>query len=84
MRNGTVTVREDDDPPPRYAFLGVRPCDLRAVAVQGWVLTGGAYADSVYGLRRASAFPVVAECTELCGRGAARRFGRPCCGRRGG
>ncbi|MGW2248722.1 hypothetical protein ACWCXH_00750 [Kitasatospora sp. NPDC001660] len=62
--DGTVTVREDDDPPPRYAFLGMRPCDLRAIAVQDRVLTGGAYADPVYGPRRAAAFIVVAECTE--------------------
>ncbi|MFJ9445731.1 4Fe-4S dicluster domain-containing protein [Kitasatospora sp. NPDC101235] len=62
--DGTVTVREEDDPPPRYAFLGVRPCDLRAIAVQDRVLTGGAYADPVYAPRRASAFIVVAECTE--------------------
>ncbi|MER8105164.1 4Fe-4S dicluster domain-containing protein [Kitasatospora sp. NPDC094016] len=62
--DGTVSVQEDDDPPPRYAFLGVRPCDLRAIAVQDRVLTGGAYADPVYGRRRAGAFIVVAECTE--------------------
>ncbi|MFE5587065.1 4Fe-4S dicluster domain-containing protein [Kitasatospora sp. NPDC056531] len=62
--NGTVTVREDDEPPPRYAFLGVRPCDLRAIAVQDRVLASGAYADPVYGPRRAGAFLVVAECTE--------------------
>ncbi|WP_457033765.1 hypothetical protein [Kitasatospora sp. P5_F3] len=37
----TVTVQEDDTPPPRYAFLGVRPCDLRVIAVQDRVLTGG-------------------------------------------
>ncbi|MQS17148.1 4Fe-4S ferredoxin [Streptomyces kaniharaensis] len=65
--DGTVTVREDDDPPPRYAFLGVRPCDLRAIAVQDRVLTGGAYADPVYGPRRAAAFIVVTECTEPSG-----------------
>ncbi|MEU8511097.1 4Fe-4S dicluster domain-containing protein [Kitasatospora sp. NPDC048722] len=62
--DGTVAVREDDEPPPRYAFLGVRPCDLRAIAVQDRVLTGGAYTDPVYGPRRAGAFLVVAECTE--------------------
>ncbi|MBO1414081.1 4Fe-4S dicluster domain-containing protein [Streptomyces sp. FH025] len=62
--DGTVTVREDDEPPPRYAFLGVRPCDLRAIAVQDRVLTGGAHVDPVYGRRRSGAFLVVAECTE--------------------
>ncbi len=31
-------VSGDDDEPPRYAFLGVRPCDLRAIAIQDRVL----------------------------------------------
>ncbi|WBP84513.1 4Fe-4S ferredoxin [Kitasatospora cathayae] len=62
--DGTVTVREDDDEPPRFAFLGVRPCDPRAIAVQDRVLAGGAYADPVHGPRRAGAFLVVVECTE--------------------
>ncbi|MFJ3216648.1 4Fe-4S dicluster domain-containing protein [Kitasatospora sp. NPDC086801] len=62
--DGTVVVREEDDPPPRYAFLGVRPCDLRAIAVQDRVLTGGAFADPVYGPRRTGVFIVVVECTE--------------------
>ncbi|MGW7444029.1 4Fe-4S dicluster domain-containing protein [Kitasatospora sp. NPDC054795] len=65
--DGTVAVREDDEPPPCYAFLGVRPCDLRAIVVQDRVLTGGAYADPVYGPRRSGAFLVVAECTEPSG-----------------
>ncbi|MBD0694948.1 4Fe-4S dicluster domain-containing protein [Streptomyces sp. CBMA123] len=62
--DGSFTVRDDDEPPPRYAFLGVRPCDLRAIAVQDRVLTGGPYVDPVYGPRRTRAFIVVAECTE--------------------
>ncbi|GGQ88316.1 4Fe-4S dicluster domain-containing protein [Kitasatospora griseola] len=62
--DGTVTVREDDAPAPRYAFLGVRPCDLRAIAVQDRVLTAGAYRDPVYGRRRDGVFLIVVECTE--------------------
>ena len=38
-----------DDEPPRYAFLGVRPCDLRAIAVQDRVL---AHPGSRYAARR--------------------------------
>ncbi|MFD0274613.1 4Fe-4S dicluster domain-containing protein [Kitasatospora sp. NPDC127111] len=62
--DGAVTLREDDTPPPRYAFLGVRPCDLRAIAVQDRVLMGGRYEDPVYTPRRAAVFLVVVECTE--------------------
>ena len=50
--------------PPRYAFLGVRPCDLRAIAIQDRVLTGGPHTDPVYRDRRSGAFLVAVECTE--------------------
>ena len=49
---------------PEYAFLGVRPCDLTAIAVQDRVLTGGPHRDDGYGRRRAAAFLVAAECVE--------------------
>ncbi|MDF3143001.1 MULTISPECIES: 4Fe-4S dicluster domain-containing protein [unclassified Streptomyces] len=49
---------------PSYAFLGVRPCDLRAIAIQDRVLTGGRYADDGYGRRRCKALLIAAECTE--------------------
>jgi sulfhydrogenase subunit beta (sulfur reductase) len=46
--------------PPRYAFLGVRPCDLRAIAVQDRVLS----ASTRYAARRRAAFIVAVDCTE--------------------
>ncbi|MFF5264716.1 4Fe-4S dicluster domain-containing protein [Actinomadura viridis] len=58
---------EVDDRPeeaPRYAFLGVRPCDLRAILVQDRVLMGGEYADTSYRRRRERAFIVAVNCTE--------------------
>ncbi|RFC70705.1 4Fe-4S dicluster domain-containing protein [Streptomyces sp. AcE210] len=61
---GELTMRADDGPAPSYAFLGVRPCDLRAIAIQDRVLTGGKYADPAYRDRRNGAFLVVVECTE--------------------
>ena len=51
----------DDGEPPRYAFLGVRPCDLRAVAIQDRVL---AQPGSRYAARRARLFIVAVNCTE--------------------
>jgi ferredoxin len=47
--------------PPRYAFLGVRPCDLRAIEIQDRVLgqPGSRYAE-----RRADAFVIAVNCTE--------------------
>ncbi|MFJ9346404.1 4Fe-4S dicluster domain-containing protein [Streptomyces sp. NPDC101237] len=59
-----LVLTADRPAPPRYAFLGVRPCDLRAVAVQDRVLTGGTYADAGYAERRTGALLIVVECTE--------------------
>jgi ferredoxin len=50
--------------PPRYALLGVRPCDVRAVGILDQVLTGGRHADPVYRGRRDGAFIIAVECTE--------------------
>ncbi|WP_234532602.1 4Fe-4S dicluster domain-containing protein [Streptomyces shenzhenensis] len=61
---GDLSFTADDAEPPSYAFLGVRPCDLRAIAIQDRVLTGGRFEDSGYGRRRRRALLIAAECTE--------------------
>jgi ferredoxin len=60
-QDGGVTVTEPDDEPPRYAFLGVRGCDLAAIAVQDRVL---GTADGAYARRRERVFIVAVNCTE--------------------
>ncbi|MCZ4514707.1 4Fe-4S dicluster domain-containing protein [Streptomyces sp. ActVer] len=62
--DGHLTVTEERPEQSSYAFLGVRPCDLRAIAIQDRVLTGGHYKDSGYRERRRGAFLIAAECTE--------------------
>ncbi|MBS2964627.1 4Fe-4S dicluster domain-containing protein [Actinocrinis puniceicyclus] len=49
---------------PRYALLGVRPCDVRAIGVLDRVLSHGQHADAVYSGRRDGAFVIAVECTE--------------------
>ena len=49
---------------PRYAFIGVRGCDLAAIGMLDRVLTGGAYPDGSYGGRRRQIFVVAVNCTE--------------------
>jgi sulfhydrogenase subunit beta (sulfur reductase) len=46
------------------AFLGVRPCDLRAIQIQDRVLGGQTHPDSAYAKRRAKVFIVAVNCTE--------------------
>src|SRR5580765_2868702 len=59
-----VTGTMEAGEPPRYALLGVRPCDVRAVGILDQVLTGGQHADPVYRGRRDGAFIIAVECTE--------------------
>ena len=54
-------VSENDEQPPRYAFLGVRPCDLRAIEIQDRVL---GQPGSRYAGRREAAFVIAVNCTE--------------------
>jgi ferredoxin len=49
---------------PRYAFLGVRGCDLAAIGVLDRVLAGGAHPDPSYTARRDGTFIVAVNCTE--------------------
>ncbi|MBU3749936.1 MAG: 4Fe-4S ferredoxin, partial [Mycobacterium sp.] len=55
------------DPPAdaaRYAFLGVRACDLAAIGVLDGVLAAGAHPDGSYVGRRDGIFIVAVNCTE--------------------
>jgi ferredoxin len=52
-----------DAGPPRLAFFGVRPCDLRAIQIQDQVL-GGGQGNSRYAARRSSVLIVAVNCTE--------------------
>ncbi|MFD0268248.1 4Fe-4S dicluster domain-containing protein [Streptomyces sp. NPDC127106] len=61
---GELTVREERPDPVSYAFLGVRPCDLRAIRILDRVMSGGRYRDPAYLSRRTGAFLVAVECTE--------------------
>jgi sulfhydrogenase subunit beta (sulfur reductase) len=63
-RDGGFRATEPPVEPVRYAFLGVRPCDLRAIGVQDRVLGRGSYPDSRYATRRANALLIAVNCTE--------------------
>jgi sulfhydrogenase subunit beta (sulfur reductase) len=53
------------DAAPRLAFLGVRACELAAIAVQDRVLAGGPWVDPIFRERRAAAFVVAVECRRI-------------------
>ncbi len=61
--SGTFEIDHEADA-PRYAFIGVRSCDLHAIAIQDRVFMGGHYQDPAYVSRREGAFVVAINCGE--------------------
>jgi len=56
---------EPADPDARpLAFLGVRPCDLRAIAIQDEILGAPRHPESGYARRRAEVLLIAVNCTE--------------------
>jgi ferredoxin len=64
QQGGTLRILNNQPPPPRRAFLGVRACELAAIAVQDRVLQGDRYRDPIYSSRRESIFIVAVNCTQ--------------------
>jgi len=60
VESGAADARPD-------AFLGVRPCDVAAIARQDRVFLGGTYSDPAYRARREKALIVAVQCGEAEG-----------------
>jgi ferredoxin len=61
------TIEPPADEPPPMAFIGVRACELAAIAIQSRVFGDKDFADPGYQRRLATAFVVAVECTESGG-----------------
>lgn len=62
--NGNLELEGEAQPIPKYAFLGVRACELRAIEVQDRVFLGGPYQDPHYKARREQVFLLALNCTQ--------------------
>ncbi len=51
------------DPAPQLAFLGVRACELAAIAVQDRIFMEGPYVDPIYKSRREAVLIIAVNCT---------------------
>ncbi|MCB9957930.1 MAG: 4Fe-4S dicluster domain-containing protein [Rhodospirillaceae bacterium] len=69
-REGRSWRVEAEDAAPRYAFLGVRACELSAIHVLDRVFDNGQFTDPGYAKRRGGTFIVAVN----CGRAAATCF----------
>ena len=65
--DGALAFDEELAEPPRQAFIGVRSCDLHAIAIQDRVFMEGAHADPDYAARRTRAFIVAVNCGQAGG-----------------
>jgi sulfhydrogenase subunit beta (sulfur reductase) len=57
-----IEVEGPSEPRPKFAFIGVRACEVHAIAVQDRVFLEGPYIDRSYRLRRQDAFIVAVNC----------------------
>lgn len=62
--DGSFSVTNHAETTPRYAFIGVRPCDLHAIGIQDRVFLGDGHQEPNYKARRQAAFVLAVNCTE--------------------
>ena len=62
LPGGEPQPGETPEEAPRYAFLGVRACELTAIALQDKVFLKGPFVDPVYQARREKVFIVAVNC----------------------
>ncbi|MGC8782976.1 MAG: 4Fe-4S dicluster domain-containing protein [Armatimonadota bacterium] len=60
--NGGFRVIPEQEQIPRYAFVGVRACELAAIAIQDKVFLNGQHRDEYYRRRRESALLIAVNC----------------------
>ena len=65
--NNAFEIAPEQEETPRYAFIGVRSCELHAIAIQDKVFMEGKFVDPGYAARRKNAFIVAVNCSQAGG-----------------
>jgi sulfhydrogenase subunit beta (sulfur reductase) len=65
--NGEVEIESDNSTTPKQALIGVRACELAALAIHDKVLMGDQYKDPQYAALRENSFIVALNCSKACG-----------------
>jgi ferredoxin len=63
MSDHSFAVHPPSEPVRKYAFLGVRSCDIHAIEIQDRVFVHGPYVDPHYQARREPAFIIAVNCS---------------------
>ncbi|QSR87959.1 4Fe-4S dicluster domain-containing protein [Methylacidiphilum caldifontis] len=66
-KQGALFFIPEETPKEKYAFLGVRSCDLHAVFVQDKIFCKGSSYDPLYAKRRQEALIIVVQCGQASG-----------------
>ncbi len=67
-RDGSTQKDGDGHPvAEKFAFIGVRACELHAIGIQDRVFVNGPFVDAAYAERRRNAFVVAVNCSEAGG-----------------
>ena len=66
LKRAGQTFERTDHPAeaPKYAFIGVRACEIAALKIQDRVFTGGQFVEPRYAAAREKAFVVAVSCTQ--------------------
>lgn len=65
--NGHFQIIVEEEKAPKYAFLGVRACDLKAIQIQDKVFLEGLFAEPTYKSSRRELFVVAVNCSQAGG-----------------
>ena len=67
-KNGNdIAITTEYASPPKFAFIGVRACEISAIGIQDRVFREGAYPDAAYESRRQDAFIIAVNCGQAGG-----------------
>ncbi len=61
------SIVDENETAPKYAFLGVRACDVHAITIQDKIFLGGQHVDTHYQSRREGVFILVVNCGKAGG-----------------
>ena len=62
LKDGDFDIIPEEPEMSKFAFLGVRSCELHAIAIQDKVFLGGDHVDTGYKIRRENAFLIAVQC----------------------
>src|SRR5450759_2674913 len=63
-KEGKWQLKENDEPAPRYALIGVRACELAAINIQDKIFLREDFSDPIYRSRREGLFILAVNCLD--------------------